>query len=302
MLKNILKTTGKISILSFFYSSNLFCMDNTLNTKQNCMDNILDTKQNYEIENDYNNENKITIEIFCLKYKNDFINNIIDKNSIEIIKEKYLKNEFLKRIIADKNCKISIKNNYNQSEIINLGIKKEEIVKFILDISKTTLNNIDPTIDFTYMFADCDRIILIENLCNLINFINKTFDTKNVINIECLFNNCSRLKLLPDMPKWDISNITNISRMFFNCFSIISLPDISNWNTKNVTNMSGMFYGCSSLISLPDISKWDTSNIKNLNNIFTNCFFLTSLPDISKWNTSNIKNLNNIFTNCFSLV
>ena len=55
-----------------------------------------------------------------------------------------------------------------------------------------------------------------------------------------------------------------MSYMFYECSSLKSLPDISKWDTKNVTDMSGMFSECSSLNNLPDISKWDTKNVTNM--------------------------------------
>ena len=43
--------------------------------------------------------------------------------------------------------------------------------------------------------------------------------------------------------------------MLFECSSLKSLPDISKWNINNAENMSGLFENCKLLISLPDISK-----------------------------------------------
>ena len=39
-----------------------------------------------------------------------------------------------------------------------------------------------------------------------------------------------------------------MSYLFYECSSLKSLPDISKWNVNNVTNMSALFKGCSSLI------------------------------------------------------
>ena len=51
--------------------------------------------------------------------------------------------------------------------------------------------------------------------------------------------------------------------MFYNCSSLKDLPDISKWNINMVKNLEYMFYNCSSLESLPDISKWNTNNVNN---------------------------------------
>jgi len=41
--------------------------------------------------------------------------------------------------------------------------------------------------------------------------------------------------------------------MFNNCSSLKSIPDISKWNTKNIENMEGFFNNCFKLINLPDM-------------------------------------------------
>jgi len=83
-----------------------------------------------------------------------------------------------------------------------------------------------------------------------------------------------------------------ISSLFFNCSSLKELPDISKWNLSKAYNISRLFSGCSSLEKLPDISKWDLSNAIYLHSLFFNCTSLISLPDISKWDlfNSNISN------------
>ena len=42
---------------------------------------------------------------------------------------------------------------------------------------------------------------------------------------------------------------------FNECTLLKELPDISKWNSNNITNMSGIFNECSLLKELPDISK-----------------------------------------------
>ena len=65
-----------------------------------------------------------------------------------------------------------------------------------------------------------------------------------------------------------IKNIKFANEMFFECSSLKSLPDISKWNTNNVTDMNGLFVGCLSLKLLPDILKWNTNNVINIIYIF----------------------------------
>ena len=48
-----------------------------------------------------------------------------------------------------------------------------------------------------------------------------------------------------------------MSGLFSECSLLKSLPDISKWNVNNVTNMRGLFSECSLLKSLPDICKME---------------------------------------------
>ena len=62
-----------------------------------------------------------------------------------------------------------------------------------------------------------------------------------------MFYNCSTLKCLPDISKWDIANIKEIIMLFAKCSSLLDIPDISKWDIRNVSDMSGLFLGCLSL-------------------------------------------------------
>ena len=86
-----------------------------------------------------------------------------------------------------------------------------------------------------------------------------------------------------------MENIQFVDGIFMNCSSLKSLPNISKWNIKNVLNINNIFKGCSSLLTFPDISKWNIHNItyKNIINI--------SIEESSSSNYSSIEdNKNNI--------
>ena len=157
-------------------------------------------------------------------------------------------------------------------------------LKFIPDISKWNINNISK---FT-----------IPDLTDSKEEINVRINNNMITNISFFFYECSSLKELPDISKWNINPVLDMSYLFYGCSSLVSLPDISKWNTNNAFNISYLFYGCTSLKQLPDISKWDISNVKDISYMFYSCSSLKILPDISKWNTNNINNLNSIFENC----
>ena len=52
--------------------------------------------------------------------------------------------------------------------------------------------------------------------------------------------------------------------MFYDCSSLKSLPDISKWDISNTEYLNNIFGKCSNLNSFPDISKWNTLNMKNM--------------------------------------
>ena len=96
-----------------------------------------------------------------------------------------------------------------------------------------------------------------------------------------LFAECSSLKSLPDISKWNIKNVKYLGGAYLD-ISSLPLTDIEFWNNINNNEMinGGIFAKCSSLESLPDISKWNTNNVTNMCGIFAKCSSLKSLPDI----------------------
>ena len=115
-----------------------------------------------------------------------------------------------------------------------------------------------------------------KNICKLL--INKKIENlKTYINREEINN-----KDIFEIKLRGIKNVTNMSYMFYNCSSLKELPDISKWNTNNVNIMASIFNNCSSLQKFSDISKWNINNITDINGLFYGCSSLKELPDISK--------------------
>jgi len=61
--------------------------------------------------------------------------------------------------------------------------------------------------------------------------------------------------------------------MFCNCSSLKDLPDISKWNKSIVININSRFKYFESLIKMTDISKCDISNITEHNFYLEGCEF-----------------------------
>ena len=79
-----------------------------------------------------------------------------------------------------------------------------------------------------------------------------------------MFYGCSSLISLPDISQWNTKNIFNLNSIFENCSLLTFIPNISKWKLNNVIEVKNIFKGCNSLIIIPDISKWK----KNINNCF----------------------------------
>ena len=122
-------------------------------------------------------------------------------------------------------------------------------------------------------------------------------NTKNVTNMNRMFNDCSSLVSL-DLSGFDTKNVTRMSGMFSGCSGLTSL-DLSGFDTKNVTSMSGMFSGCSGLTSL-DLSGFDTKNVTDMSQMFGICSGLTSL-DLSGFDTKNVTSMSGMFSGCSGL-
>ena len=141
--------------------------------------------------------------------------------------------------------------------------------------------------------------------------------------INIIIKDCSSLKSLPNISKWNTENVTDMSYMF-SSRHIVSQPKFK----KNIT--SGRFlnnyqehtlcwtesfldmvyilgiredmYPPASFSKLPDLSKWNTKNVKNMSFMFEKLSNLKSLPDISKWDTSNVETMEAMFQNCKNLL
>ena len=113
-------------------------------------------------------------------------------------------------------------------------------------------------------------------------------DTANVTNMQCMFQNCSKLTTIPLI---DTSKVTNMKNMFTSS-GLTTMPQL---DTSNVTNMYFMFYTCNKLTTIPTL---DTSNVTEMHGMFANCNRLTSVAQLD---ASKCTDLDLIFSNCSSL-
>ena len=84
--------------------------------------------------------------------------------------------------------------------------------------------------------------------CNVLENLELNFNTENVTNMGCMFNECHKLKEIKGINKFNTNQVTNMGAMFQECNVLEKLE--LNFNTENVTDMSFMFYNCNKLTDL----------------------------------------------------
>ena len=94
-------------------------------------------------------------------------------------------------------------------------------------------------------------------------------DTSNVVNMQDLFYQCSKIETI-DVSGWNTSKVENIIFAFGYMSSLTSLPGIENWDTSNVTSCQATFYQSTKLHA--DLSKWnlDKADEDSRNGSFAN--------------------------------
>jgi surface protein len=88
---------------------------------------------------------------------------------------------------------------------------------------------------------------------------------------------------------WDTRNVENMESMFENCRKFNH--DISGWDTRNVGNMKSMFENCRKFNH--DISGWDVSLVENMNGMFNSATDFSQ--NITEWNTPSLTSSSNMF-------
>ena len=235
-----------------------------------------------------------------------------DQNKTKIFDIRFINRNKDKCKIIYQNKEYELKEYYEDIVIDNNHEKKQ--ISFILRINKNI-------IDISYMFYECEDLLLIRDKRN-INYSNNdsliindmqdeiNYSNENEENDE-IFNQNKQNNLYKDCEDEQISSTistitnkntsNNFSSFITNDKDKILIPTECN-NFNSISNMIFIFYECKSLISLPDISKWNITNITNMSCMFFQCKSLISLPDISEWNTANVTNTSDMFSECKSLI
>ena len=159
-----------------------------------------------------------------------------------------------------------------------LGKNKGRIIKKLIINKPLKINNTNKT-----------------TLSEMFRFV-ETIETK--AGVKCdgdmskLFSG-SKLKNFVEKT-WDMKNVTSMQKMFYNAHEFNG--DISEWKTSQVEDMSQMFEGAEKFNG--DVSKWDTSKVKDMSQMFKDAEKFNG--NLFKWNTSEVKDMSLMFFNAES--
>lgn len=115
----------------------------------------------------------------------------------------------------------------------------------------------------------CQNLFLNYTGTNVDNLISYN-DTSNVIDMNCMFQDCVNLTSIPQL---NTSKCTNMNNMFVGCEKLTSIPQL---NTSSATTMRFMFSYCSSLTTI-DITHMNITSTSGNSNFAEFCYSLTKL-------------------------
>ena len=172
--------------------------------------------------------------------------------------------------------------------------------------------------NYRYMFNSCDNLrtvnIINPNItssyqglagffggCYNLEYV-PTINTSGVNNLSVMFNGCTKLKKVENMP--NTSSVTNFDSMFYDCVNLEKSPvlDITANGVGDV-NTRRMFINCNSLKEFPD---FDYSRVYYAPEMFSSCKNATGilnldLRNMTLENGANSYTTNNMFTSCSNL-
>ena len=216
-------------------------------------------------------------------------NNILKKNSLEIVKyNKNIQNRINLSIkdykdYSEKFSSIEIEiipynNQYGQ--FINIRENEKIFYHIFFNDNREEIEN-------KYSIIEEDKITIIRII---IDYQVKSFQN--------LFKNCESIKSI-NFKKFNRNNIENMGNMFYGC-TLLEELNLSNFKTDNVYDMRVMFNGCKSLKDL-NLSNFNTSKVEDMGLMFNECHKLKEIKGINNFNTSNVKNMKAMFQDCNEL-
>ena len=188
---------------------------------------------------------------------------------------KSLNQYIIEKILINKSSKfinkIKVESKDKLQSIIQERYNKN---KSFIDLTDLDISELD---DLSYIFYELYSMEVIDI---------SGWDTSNVIDMNCMFSQCTKLKKIIGIENLDVSKLENANFMFYQCEKLVEL-DLTNWNPMLLQRASYMFYNCSNLKIIKNIENWQLPNIKDVSYMFYDCNKLD--VDLSNWDLTNIK-------------
>lgn len=221
-------------------------------------------------------------------------------------------NSQIELTLSDINVKQSNKTNSNtffKYTILQNDLINSENLKKLYKPTDISSNSIDIGVlsaNCTMQLRiSCKNEHTIQFSDNIKTYITHLFSlSKNLINIDNLFANCTNLSYIDPRASMTKSMTSAVSA-FFNCISITNIPSTFTFG-GNVSSFISCFANCTQLTGLHNnpinASIRFYTNTVYAQNMFKNCISLKTIPENSFKITSNLINLSGMFENCSSLI
>ena len=109
-----------------------------------------------------------------------------------------------------------------------------------------------------------------------------------------MFHNCSNLRDISALAKWDVSEVENMDGLFNCCRKLEDFSPIAGWNTSNLRSMEHICNFCSAH-DLNAFSDWDVSMVESTKHAFQHCKELRDVSSINRWKLPNLAKTDNMF-------
>ena len=299
-----------------------YCLKCDKNLCEKCYYNCLNDPE-HDQNKDFKRFNILDKDI---KYKEDFIKNIFEKNKKNELDKKnivknnkpltHLEGNIIKIDINDKDRKIASKIEDDTENFLDLE-NIEKLFKVII-YSKEQFPNYTHYLNIENIYYYfCDKLDIeyysyLDQSERDIQIFGKKFVENNKNNCYLIINN----KREDLKEKWEIKEdekleitlvkdkpITDMSEMFYNCDTLSYIKVNSQWTMDNVTDMHSMFYGCISLNDIGELfADCNTSKVNDFSYMFYKCECLRNIKHINNFDTSNATNLSYMFNGCLTLL
>lgn len=125
-----------------------------------------------------------------------------------------------------------------------------------------------------------------------------TFVGASPASVASMFSECSLLKNVSGIERWDTTHITTTKDMFNQCKKLQTV-DFSQFLGDSLEDAQSMFYHCEAIETI-NVPKLITSSTTNIHCIFDGCWS-AKISGYENWDVSTVKSASQIFYGCRSM-